>query len=68
MAGKRSGARVLGGDIRRGDGDEIDAAVLFCDLRGSTRLEQTLDQFARLADLAAALNRDEGLPGPVNYR
>jgi adenylate cyclase len=40
--GKRTGARVLGGDIRRGDGDEIDAAIMFCDLRGSTRLEEML--------------------------
>lgn len=40
--GKRSGARVLGGNIRRGDGDEIDAAIMFCDLRGSTLLEETL--------------------------
>jgi len=40
--GKRTGARVLGGDIRRGDGDEIDAAILFCDLRNSTRLEEQL--------------------------
>ncbi len=40
--GKRSGARVLGGDIRRGDGDEIDAAIMFCDLRGSTLLEEQL--------------------------
>lgn len=40
--GTRAGARVLGGDIRRGDGDEIDAAILFCDLRGSTRLEAEL--------------------------
>lgn len=40
--GKRTGARVLGGDIRRGDGDEIDAAIMFCDLRGSTRLEEEL--------------------------
>ncbi|MGR3616913.1 MAG: DUF427 domain-containing protein [Paracoccaceae bacterium] len=40
--GKRSGARVLGGEIRRGDGDEIDAAIMFCDLRGSTRLEEEL--------------------------
>ena len=40
--GKRTGKRVLGGEIRRGDGDEIDAAILFCDLRGSTRLETTL--------------------------
>ena len=40
--GKRSGTRVLGGEIRRGDGDEIDAAILFCDLRGSTELEERL--------------------------
>ncbi|MBY6056540.1 DUF427 domain-containing protein [Leisingera daeponensis] len=40
--GKRTGARVLGGEIRRGDGDEIDAAIMFCDLRGSTRLEEQL--------------------------
>ena len=40
--GKRSGARVLGGEIRRGDGDEIDAAIMFCDLRGSSTLEQEL--------------------------
>lgn len=40
--GKRTGARVLGGKIRRGDGDAIDAAILFCDLRHSTRLEAEL--------------------------
>ncbi|WP_281928928.1 DUF427 domain-containing protein [Roseibium album] len=40
--GKRTGARVLGGEIRRGDGDVIDAAILFCDLRHSTRLETEL--------------------------
>lgn len=44
--GKRSGARVLGGEIRRGDGDEIDAAIMFCDLRGSTRLEEQLERGA----------------------
>jgi len=51
--GKRTGARVLGGEIRRGDGDEIDAAILFCDLRHSTRLEAELgrDQYV------AVLNR-----------
>ncbi len=47
--GKRSGARVLGGEIRRGDGDEIDAAIMFCDLRGSTRLEEELERSAYLA-------------------
>ena len=40
--GKRTGTRVLGGEIRRGDGDDIEAAILFCDLRASTRLEEDL--------------------------
>ena len=44
--GKRTGARVLGGEIRRGDGDEIDAAIMFCDLRSSTRLEEQLGRKA----------------------
>ncbi len=44
--GKRTGARVLGGEIRRGEGDDIDAAIMFCDLRGSTRLEETLGRVA----------------------
>ncbi len=44
--GKRTGARVLGGEIRRGDGDEIDAAIMFCDLRHSTRLEEQLSKDA----------------------
>ncbi len=49
--GKRTGARVLGGKIRRGDGDEIDAAILFCDLRNSTRLESDLGRERYLAEL-----------------
>ncbi|WP_299046041.1 DUF427 domain-containing protein [uncultured Tateyamaria sp.] len=53
--GKRSGARVLGGEIRRGDGDEIDAAIMFCDLRGSTRLEQALPRDDYIALLNAFL-------------
>ena len=50
--GKRSGSRVLGGEIRRGGGDEIDAAIMFCDLRGSTRLEESLGR----ADYIELLN------------
>jgi len=48
--GPRTGARVLGGEIRRGDGDIIEAAILFCDLRGSTLLEAELprDQYIAL--------------------
>ncbi|WP_421983697.1 DUF427 domain-containing protein [Roseibium sp.] len=51
--GKRTGARVLGGEIRRGDGDVIDAAILFCDLRHSTRLETELGR----DDYVAVLNQ-----------
>ena len=40
--GERTGARVLGGEIRRGDGEVIEAAILFCDLRNSTALEERL--------------------------
>ncbi|WP_425044370.1 DUF427 domain-containing protein [Primorskyibacter sp. S87] len=50
--GHRTGARVLGGEIRRGDGDEIDAAIMFCDLRGSTALEERLGR----RDYIALLN------------
>jgi class 3 adenylate cyclase/uncharacterized protein (DUF427 family) len=46
--GKRTGARVLGGEIRRGDGDRIDAAILFCDLRNSSLLAETMDREAYL--------------------
>lgn len=51
--GKRTGARVLGGEIRRGDGDRIDAAILFCDLRGSSRLEEDMGR----DDYLVLLNR-----------
>lgn len=47
--GKRTGDRVLGGEIRRGDGDEIEAAILFCDLRDSTALEERLGRTAYIA-------------------
>lgn len=50
--GKRTGARVLGGEIRRGEGDEINAAIMFCDLRGSTLLEERLER----RDYIAMLN------------
>jgi adenylate cyclase len=55
--GKRTGARVLGGKIRRGDGDEIDAAIMFCDLHESTRLAETLGRQEYLALLNAFFER-----------
>lgn len=42
--GHRSGQHVLDGQIQRGDGEEIEAAIWFCDLRNFTRLSNELDQ------------------------
>ena len=44
---------VLAGAIKRGDRRHIDAAILFCDLRGFTGISERLDE----ADLFAALDR-----------
>ena len=51
--GRRTGKRVLGGEIRRGDGEEIEAAVLFCDLRDSSRMSGSMAR----QDYLALLNR-----------
>ncbi|HUF87965.1 MAG TPA: adenylate/guanylate cyclase domain-containing protein [Thermohalobaculum sp.] len=40
--GPTAGARVLAGDIKRGDGEFIPAVVWFSDLRGSTRLSDMM--------------------------
>ncbi|OIQ33792.1 MAG: guanylate cyclase [Roseobacter sp. MedPE-SWchi] len=64
--GKRTGERVLGGKIRRGEGDEIDAAIMFCDLRGSTLLEEQLGRrdYIKLLneffDTASTIVQDNG--------
>ncbi len=46
--GPRTAERVLKGDIRRGDGEEMEAAIILCDLRNSTRLESELGRDAYL--------------------
>lgn len=46
--GQRSGTRVLNGQTQRGAGEEIRAAILFCDLRNSTQLAATLPRAAYL--------------------
>lgn len=50
--GRQSGARVLAGQIRRGDGDDINAVIWFCDLRESTRLAGSMSRgdFLRTLD------------------
>ena len=47
--GPTAGWKVLSGDIRRGDGERIPAVVWFSDLRGSTRLSDTMDPDSYLA-------------------
>lgn len=50
--GRQSGARVMDGLIRRGDGERIHAVIWFSDLRGSTALADRLppDTFLALLD------------------
>ncbi|MHA1537774.1 MAG: adenylate/guanylate cyclase domain-containing protein [Alphaproteobacteria bacterium] len=41
--GPSAGLRVLEGQIRRGDGKTLHAVIWYSDLRGSTRMSETLD-------------------------
>ncbi|MFN0318091.1 MAG: adenylate/guanylate cyclase domain-containing protein [Burkholderiales bacterium] len=64
FVGPRIGARILGGQVKRGDGDRIHAAFWYSDLRGFTNLSETLpapellqllnDYFEHCAAAAAA--------------
>ncbi len=46
--GSHAGGRVLSGQIQRGDGEKIHAAIWYCDLRNSTALAEALPQDAFL--------------------
>jgi adenylate cyclase len=50
--GRQSGKRVLEGRIKRGDGENVNAIIWFCDLRQSTTLADSMPQ----ADFLALLN------------
>ena len=64
FVGPRIGARILEGQVKRGDGDRIEAAFWYSDLRGFTRLSESLpaaellqllnDYFENCAAAAAA--------------
>lgn len=41
--GRQTGARVLDGKVRRGDGEVLHAVLWFSDLRGSTPLAESMD-------------------------
>jgi adenylate cyclase len=49
FVGPRIGTRILSGQVRRGDGDRIDAAFWYSDLRGFTRLSESLEPDRLLA-------------------
>lgn len=42
--GHRSGEKVMSGNIKRGDGEDIEAALWFCDLRNYTALSEHYNQ------------------------
>jgi len=50
--GKQSGAKVLNGLVKRGDGEEVHAVIWFSDLRNSTPLAESMprSEFLRLLD------------------
>lgn len=50
--GRQSGAKVLDGLVRRGDGEDVHAVIWFSDLRDSTRLAEAMPRgaFLRLLD------------------
>jgi adenylate cyclase len=60
--GPTAGAKVLAGQIKRGDGQDIDAVIWFCDLRDSTPLADSMSR----RDFLALLNEYfECVLGPV---
>jgi adenylate cyclase len=60
--GPTAGAKVLAGQIKRGDGQDIDAVIWFCDLRDSTPLA---DSMGRREFLALLNEYFECVLGPV---
>jgi len=40
--GRTAGQRILAGEVKRGDGQTIEAVIWYCDLRGFTRASDTL--------------------------
>jgi len=63
--GEQTGEKVLAGQIKRGDGEEIRAVIWFCDLRDSTPLA---DSMSREAFLALLNEYFECVLGPVQER
>jgi adenylate cyclase len=63
--GHQAGEKVLAGQIKRGDGEEIRAVIWFCDLRDSTPLAESMSREAFLRLLNEYF---ECVLGPVQER
>ena len=47
--GRAAGQRILAGEVKRGDGQTIEAVIWYCDLRGFTRASDRLPRDAIIA-------------------
>jgi len=47
--GRAAGRRILAGEVKRGDGQTIEAVIWYCDLRGFTRASDSLPRDAIIA-------------------
>ena len=59
--GQRTGQRVLKGQVKRGDGQRIKAALWYCDMRDFTKLSNSMSS----EDLILVLNEYFGHLGPA---
>jgi adenylate cyclase len=59
--GRAAGRRILAGEVKRGDGQTIEAVIWYCDLRGFTRASDSLPRDA----IIALLNDYFGAMGAV---
>ena len=59
--GQRTGQRVLKGQVKRGDGERIKAALWYCDMRDFTKLSNSMSS----EDLIVVLNEYFGQVGPA---
>lgn len=60
--GHRAGVRILAGQIRRGGGETIAAAIWYADLRGFTEMSERLDRDRLIATLNAWF---DAMIGPI---
>lgn len=49
--GRNAGRNVLNGQVKRGDGEDLDAIIWFSDLRNSTRMADSMDRATYLKGL-----------------